>query len=199
MIRITNKASTPTWAHLFQAVGALLANRSTNLRLATALRHCPPQLRSLAIISSQRTNTPSYSSFRCNMDIQSGPARFVVLFEPALQAYEKNMGITLAEHPLARQLRSCHSIESITSVLLGEAKAYGEFEGSDRVNKSIKNTVSILTTLFATAFLDEAIDLVRQKVLVVCSTTLNVFFQSSSPRNAICTGLAILLAVRASF
>jgi hypothetical protein len=133
------------------------------------------------------------------MDVQSGPARFVVLFEPALQAYEKNTGITLAEHPLARQLRSCHSIESVTSVLLGEAKAYGEFEGSDRVNKSIKNTVSILSTLFATASLDKAIDLVRQKALVVCSTTLNVFFQSFLPGNAICTGLAILLAVRASF
>jgi hypothetical protein len=133
------------------------------------------------------------------MDVQSGPSRFCVLFEPALQAYEKNMGITLAEHPLAQQLRSCHSIESITSVLLGEAKAYGEFGGSDRVNKSIKNTVSILSTLFATASLDEAIDLVCQKALVVCSTTLNVFFQSFSPAKAIYTGLAILLAVRASF
>ena len=133
------------------------------------------------------------------MDVQSGPARFCGLFEPALQAYEKNTGITLAEHPLAWQLRSCRSIESITSVLLGEAKAYSEFEGSDRVNKSIKNTVSILSTLFATASLDEAIDLVRQKALVVCSTTLNVFFQSFLPGNAICTGLAILLAVRAPF
>jgi hypothetical protein len=133
------------------------------------------------------------------MDIQSGPARFVVLFEPALQAYEKNTGITLAEHPFARQLRSCHSIESITSVLLSEAKAYGEFEGSDRVNKSIKNTVSILSTLFATASLDEAIDLVSQKALVVCSTTLNVFFQSSSPAKSIYTGLAIVLAVCTSF
>ena len=133
------------------------------------------------------------------MDVLSGPSRFCVLFEPALQAYEKKSGITLAEHPLAQQLRSCHSIESMTSVLLGEAKAYGEFGGSDRVNKSIKNTVSILSTLFATASLDEAIDLVRQKALVVCSTTLNVFFQSFLPGNAICTGLAILLAVRASF
>jgi hypothetical protein len=134
------------------------------------------------------------------MNVQSGAARFVVLFEPALQAYEKNTGITLAEHPLARQLRSCHSIESITSVLLGEAKTYDEFGGSDRVNKSIKNTVLILSTLFAAASLDEAmIDLVRQKELVVCSTTLNVFFQSLSPAKAIYTGLAILLAVCASF
>jgi hypothetical protein len=133
------------------------------------------------------------------MDGQSGPARFIVLFEPAFQAYEKNTGITLAEHPLARQLRSCHSIESINTVLLGEAKAYGEFGGSDRVNKSIKNTISILSRLFATASLDEAIDLVRQKALMVCSTTLNIAFQSFPPEKAIYTGLAILLAVRASF
>jgi hypothetical protein len=116
------------------------------------------------------------------MDVQLGSTRFVVLFEPALQAYEKNTGITLAEHPLAQQLCSCHSIESITGVLLGEAKAYSEFRGSDRVNKSIKNTVSILSTLFATASLDKAIDLVHQKVLVVCSTTLNVFSSHSHLR-----------------
>ena len=141
-------------------------SRRSNFRHSPQALPATTRSQALAIISSQRTNPPSYSSLRCNMDVQSGPARFSGLFEPALQAYEKNTGITLAEHPLAQQLRSCHSIESITSVLLGEAKAYGEFGGSDRVNKSIKNTVSILSTLFATASLDEAIDLVRQTALM---------------------------------
>ena len=133
------------------------------------------------------------------MGDHSGSARFRVLFEPALQAYEKNTGITLAEHPLAQQLRSCHSIESITSVLLGEAQAFVEFGGRDRVIKSIKNTVSILSTLFATASLDDAMGLVRQKVLMACSTALTVFLQPFPPAKAIYAGLAILLAVCASF
>ncbi len=131
------------------------------------------------------------------MGDHSGSARFRVLFEPALRAYEKKTGITLAEHPLAVQLHSCHSIESITSVLLGEAQAFGEFGGSDRVIKSIKKTISILSTLFATASLDDAV--VRQKVLIACSTALTVFLQSFPPAKAIYAGLAILLAVSASF
>ncbi|SRR5216683_2524815 len=133
------------------------------------------------------------------MGDHSGSARFRVLFEPALQAYEKKTGITFAEHPLALQLHSCHSIESINSVLLGEALAFGEFRRSDRVIKSIKNTVSILSTLFATASLDDAMGLVRQKVLMACSTALTVLLQSFPPAKAIYAGLAILLAVCASF
>ena len=104
-----------------------------------------------------------------------------VLFEPALQAYEKETGITLAEHPLAVQLHSCHSIESITSVLLGEAQAFCEFGGSDQVVKSIKNTASILTTIVATASLDDAMGLVRQKALMACSTALIGFLQLFPP------------------
>jgi hypothetical protein len=133
------------------------------------------------------------------MGDHSGSARFRVLFGPALRAYEKKTGITLAEHPLAVQLHTCHSIESITSVLLGEAQAFGEFGGSDRVIKSIKNTVLILSTLFATASLDDAMGLVRQKVLMACSTALTVFLQSFPPGKAIYAGLAILLAVCTSF
>ncbi len=104
------------------------------------------------------------------MDSQSGSARFRVLFEPALQAYEKRTGISLAEHPLAVQLHSCQSIESIITVLLGEAQAFGEYRGSDRVIKSIKNTVSILSRLFPTVSPDEAVDLVRKEALMACST-----------------------------
>jgi hypothetical protein len=133
------------------------------------------------------------------MGDHSGSTRFRVLFEPALRAYEKKTSITLAEHPLAVQLHSCHSIESITSVLLGEAQAFGEFGGSDRVIKSIKNTVSILSTLFSTASLDDAMGLVCQKVLMACSTALTVFLQSFPPAKAIYAGLAILLAVCGSF
>ncbi len=56
----------------------------------------------------------------------STDTRFRALFEPALQAYEEKTGVTLAEHPLAVQLHSCHSIESVTTVLLGEAQAFRE-------------------------------------------------------------------------
>jgi hypothetical protein len=109
------------------------------------------------------------------MDNESRSARFGALFEAALQAYEKKTDITLVDHPLAVQLHNFHSIESITTVLLGEAQAFKEFRGSDRVMKSIKSIVSILSRLFATASLNDAIDLVRQK-LTTFATALTFFY-----------------------
>jgi len=73
---------------------------------------------------------------------QSGPTRFRGLFESALQAYEKKTGVILAQHPLAIQLQSCHSVEFVTTVLLDQAQIFSQFRG-DRVFKSIKNTLSI--------------------------------------------------------
>jgi len=91
--------------------------------------------------------------------------------------YEKKAGVTLAEHPLAVQLQSCHSIESITAILQGKVQAFGEFRGIDRVMKSVRSTVSILTTLSTSASLGDYYGLVRQnlKALVACSTALTIF------------------------
>ena len=103
--------------------------------------------------------------------------RFLSLFESALRGYEKTTGITLAEHPLAIQLQSCHTIESTTAVLQGQAQAFSKFRGSDRAIKSIKGALSILTTLSDIATLGDSIGLVRQKVQTARSTDLiGVFF-----------------------
>jgi len=97
---------------------------------------------------------------------QSEPNRFRALFESALQAYHQKAGVILADHPLAVQLQSCHSIESITTVLQDQAQAFSEFPGNDKVMKSIKSTVSILIRLSVTASLDDNIGLVRHKALM---------------------------------
>jgi hypothetical protein len=108
----------------------------------------------------------------------SASTRFRSLFESALAEYEKKTGITLAEHPLAIQLQSCHSIESTTALLQGQAQAFSKFRGRDRAIKSINNTLSILTTLSDTAILGDSIGLVRHNLLVVYSTALTVFFSA---------------------
>lgn len=41
-----------------------------------------------------------------------------VLFDVALQDYEKQTGTKLADHPLAEQLETCHSVDSITSIYM---------------------------------------------------------------------------------
>jgi hypothetical protein len=90
------------------------------------------------------------------MDEQS---RFWALFESALQAYENNTGITLAEHPLAIKVQNCCSVEFVTTLLQDQIRASSSF---DRITKSIECILSTLSTLSATTALDWAIGLVRQ-------------------------------------
>jgi len=105
------------------------------------------------------------------MGDQSRSTYFRALFESALQEYEKNTGIALAQHPLAVQIRSCRSIESITTLLQG---ASSDFGGNDRIINSIKSTISILSALSATTALDWTISLVRQDLLIAHSTSLTI-------------------------
>jgi hypothetical protein len=93
---------------------------------------------------------------------QSQSAHFQALFESALQAYEKRTGVSLARHPLAIKLQNCDSVESVTDLLQDQARAFGDLQESDKIMKSIKATVSILSKLSSAAFLADAFDLVRQ-------------------------------------
>jgi len=129
------------------------------------------------------------------MGDHSGSTRFRVQFESALQAYEKQVGITLAEHPLAVQLQNCHSVEPITTLLKYKALADSDLQGSDTIMKSIESSVSILCTLSATASFGEAIGLVCQHVPIRLFHIANEFLQPLPPAKAIIAGLAILLAV----
>jgi hypothetical protein len=127
---------------------------------------------------------------------QPRSARFQTLFESALQAYEKKTGITLAQHPLALQLQSCHSADDVTAVLQGQAKAFSDFHSSNKIMKAIKTTVSILTPISDAAAFADAVGLVRQEVLMAYLTSLTFSFQTLfPPAKAVQAGLAVLLNV----
>ena len=100
------------------------------------------------------------------MSRQFQSSRFRALFEAALQDYEKTTNITLAKHPLAEKLQNCHTVEPIITLLQGQAREFGDFPASDRIMKSIKNTVSVLSMLVVTAVFGDAIDIVRHEALV---------------------------------
>ena len=100
------------------------------------------------------------------MSDQSKSFRLQVLFQSALEDYEKQTNISLAKHPLAEQLERCHSVESISSLLQDHVTAISELRGSDRVLKSIKSIVSFLYKFSATASFGDDIGLVRQKMLM---------------------------------
>ena len=67
------------------------------------------------------------------------------LFDAALRDYEKQTDMKLIEHPLARQLENCNSVESITAVLQEQARAFTEFRREDdKVMKPLKRVVHVL-------------------------------------------------------
>jgi hypothetical protein len=129
------------------------------------------------------------------MSHQSGSSDFWVLFKSALQDYQKQTGITLAEHPMAQRFQNCDSVESITALLQGQTQALGELKGSDRMTKSLNSVVSVMCSLSAFTAFGSATDLVRRKVLIGFSVSLMLALQPLPPVIAIYTGLAILLVV----
>jgi len=98
-------------------------------------------------------------------DQPAASARFQALLESALQDYEKKAGITLAdwEDSLAIQLQRCHSIDDVTTLLQDKTQAFNDLRQRDRIFKSIKATVSILTPISAVASVADDAGLVRQK------------------------------------
>jgi hypothetical protein len=110
------------------------------------------------------------------MTDQSGSAPFQALyFGSALQAYRKQTGITLAQHPIAVDLQSRHSVEDVTTLLQGRALAVSDFRERHRMMKAIETTVTHLTPLSDITSLTEAADAVRQTALMACLTSLTFF------------------------
>ena len=110
------------------------------------------------------------------MGDQPGSFNLQVIFEVALQDYEKQTGIALSKHPLAEQLQNCDSVESITAVLRDQTQAFSQFLGNDKVLKPLKKVVSVLYKLSAPASFGQDIGLVCSS-LTGCS-----LFTVSHPR-----------------
>jgi len=111
------------------------------------------------------------------MTDQPGSTRFQALLESAVQVYEKKTGMTLAdsEDSLAMRLQCCHSVNDIATLLQGQAQAIDDFQQRDRIFKTIKTTVSMLSPIFSVASVADNVGLVRWKVLMACFTSLTVF------------------------
>jgi hypothetical protein len=111
------------------------------------------------------------------MTDQPGSSRFQTLLESALQVYEKKASVvtlTNWEDSFVIRLQHCHSIDHITTLLQDEVQAFDDLQQRDRIFKSIKATVSILTPISAVASVADDAGLVRQKVLKACLAFLTV-------------------------
>ena len=88
-------------------------------------------------------------------------SNFESLFQSALEEYEVQTEINLVRHPLAAQLESCNTVESITEVLQGQAQSFRELpEGNNKIVTLLKQTVQILHKLSAGVVLIESLSLV---------------------------------------
>jgi hypothetical protein len=92
---------------------------------------------------------------------------FQALFNTALQEYENQTGTSLVDHPFAKQLEECDSVDSVVSILQEQSQSFREFRGGDgRLMKSLVCSVDILYTMSTNTALGEGIGLVRPKVLI---------------------------------
>ena len=73
---------------------------------------------------------------------------FQDLFNAALQDYQNQTGNSLIDHPFAKQLESCDSLDSVTAILQDRALIFRDLRGDDgKLAISIKYSVNVLYTL----------------------------------------------------
>ena len=101
------------------------------------------------------------------------------LFNAALQDYQIQTGASLADHPFAKQLESCNSVDSLTAALQEQAKIFRKFRGDDgKFMKSLKYSVDILYTLSITT---EGIGLVCPKLFTRISCFKSSIYSHPRP------------------
>jgi hypothetical protein len=130
------------------------------------------------------------------MSQPSSSSSFHSLFNAALQDYENQTGTSLIDHPFAKQLEACNSLDSISTILQDQAHIFREFRGDDgKLMKSLKCSVDVLYTLSSSTVLGEGIGLVCSKHSSSDTSLLMVILQPFPPAKAIFAGITILLAV----
>jgi hypothetical protein len=92
---------------------------------------------------------------------------FQDLFNAALQDYEIQTGTVLFDHPFAKQLEECNSVDAITAILQEQAQIFRKFRGDDgKIMKSLKSSINVLYTLSNSTVLGQGISLVCSKLLI---------------------------------
>ena len=97
---------------------------------------------------------------------KSHPSSFNGLLDAALRDYEKQTGTKLPNHPFAKRLKKCDTVDSMASVLQDHAQAFLKFRGEGgKIMKTLKSTTQVLSTL-SDAVLGEGVGLVRPEYFI---------------------------------
>lgn len=113
--------------------------------------------------SSQLCHFIDYISSIPDMS-RSPSASFLLFFNAALKDYQNQTGMSLVDHPLAKQLEECNSMDSISSLIQEKAQRIRDFRGENgKIMESLKRAVHVVYTFSASTVLGEGIGLVRYK------------------------------------
>jgi hypothetical protein len=132
--------------------------------------HLPSTCR---LLTAYRSSFLIHISSIFDMSQPSSSTTLQALFDAALQDYKDKTGNTLIDHPIAKQLETCESVNSITTILQEQARSFREFRENDgKLMKALNSSVDVLCVPSISSALNEAIGLVvRQKAFtsVPCS------------------------------
>ena len=88
------------------------------------------------------SSTPSPSTSRSNLDS---------IFNAALQAYKKKTGKDITSHPLASELQSCNSPDTVLAVLRTKIPSLDQSQsGEERFSKCLTPIINVLYAFTAT-------------------------------------------------
>ena len=125
----------------------------------------------------------------------SSDTRLQLLFDAALQSYEKQTGFKLIDHPLSRQLENCNTVDSVMDILQHQAQSFSSFQENDGKNmRSLRRVVHVLHALSTSSTSGDGIGLVRL-TQSSCSSFLMLLLQASPSAKPIFVAFGILLAV----
>ena len=93
----------------------------------------------------------------------SSSSRFRYLLDYALKDYENQTGTKWDDHPLAKRLETCDSVESITAIFQEQSRAFREFRDDGKLMKPLNSAVHVLHRLSANTVLSESIGLARRQ------------------------------------
>ena len=124
----------------------------------------------------------------------SSSSNFQLIFNSAVEAYEKRTKRNLLAHPLALQLQKCDSPASIFAVLQSQVDDLERArKGDERLTKWLGPTINVLIAFSDT--LGEGVSLVCLKMISFWNDSLTTITQVFSPAKVIFVGAGALLQV----
>ena len=151
--------------------------------------HHPPSTSGLSSHCRQLLFPWTYPSSISDMSQPPSYSFFQALFETALKDYENLTGINIVNHPIAKQLEACDSLDSITAILQEQAKGLREFRGDN--GKLMKSVMCSIDVLYTSSTVLVRPNSHRHSLFLF----LIVILQPFPPSKAIFAGIAILVTV----